>query len=711
MPTEYLLEVRSGEMPPAAIRSALRQLGTRLFESLVGYGLTPVEMVTGATPRRLVVCLIGLPEREADRRERQLGPPIDEAFADDGGPTEALNGFAERVGLPVAELETVKTEKGDYLAADLQVSGRSTAEVLARIVPSILGELSWGKSMISGRPRIPSPPRSNAKLRFRARSAEASSETAWVRPLEGLLSIYDGEILSFELAGLVAGDTTAGHPIASPDSFTVKDFASYRRRLAELDIEIDPAERRRQLIELLGKRAAQDGAEPEEDAMLIEHLAWACERPGVVQSSFDAEHLTLPDEVIRAAVRLQGGLALRIGEELQPNFLVAMDRTDDPRGHVAAGHRRALNGRLVDCRFHDQADRRRPLAARRRSLEQLSFHDRLGSYADKTRRLEALVEVLCHELDWSDLLTPAQQAVQLLKTDLTTEMVHEHGGLRGIMGGIYARDEGYIEQVWQAIYDQYLPHGASSPIPRGPTGCIVALADRLDTLTGIIGLNGQPSSRRDPWQLRRLGQGLLRIVVEADLELDLDLIAARAVLSYGDKLNRGATEILADLRGFFADRLRHLLGGLGFAHDEIEAAMAVGTQSLPDLLARTRALKAGREAGNFRSLILSARRIYNIVKDWAESELKPELLVEEAEKDLYAVFVTVRDAVAAAVQDRRYEDGLRQMEALAVPLDRFFNEVLVVAEDEGLRDNRIALLQSIRRVFWRIGRFKAMTVD
>lgn len=710
MPTEYLLEVRSGDMPPKATQSALRQLGTRIFESLVGCGLTPAEMITGATPRRLVIALVDLPEREADRRVQELGPPLSEAYAEDGSSTEALDGFAERVGVPVDELITVKTEKGEYLAAELEVKGRATAEVLQQIVPSVLEELSWGKSMISGRKRIPSPPRSNAGLSFAARSDSGSTAT-WIRPLEGVLSLCDGEVLPFELAGVEAGNTTVGYLIASPESFVVEDFASYRRRLAELGIEIDFAERRRHLVERLREEAAELDAELEEDEALIDHLAWTCERPGVVRSSFDAEHLTLPDEVIRAAVRLQGALALRIGDELQPNFLIAMDRPDDPRGHVAAGHRRALNGRLVDGRFYDQADRRRPLAARRDSLEQLSFHDRLGSYADKARRLAALVELLCQELGWDDLQTPAQQAAELLKTDLTTEMVHEHAGLSGVIGGIYARDEGYIEQVWQAIYDQYLPHGAGSPIPRGRVGRVVALADRFDTLAGIIGLDGPPSSRRDPWQLRRLGRGLLRIVVEAELDLDLDLVAARAVLSYGELLGRGATEILDDLRSFFADRLRHLLGGLGFAHDEIEAAMAIGIQSLPDLLARARALQAMRDADQFRSLVLSSRRIYNIVKDWAEFELKPEMLVEEAEKDLYTTFVAVRDEVASAVRERGYEDALKSMEALVAPLDRFFNEVLVIAEDEGLRDNRIALLQSIRRIFWRIGRFKAMVID
>ncbi|MCP4655912.1 MAG: glycine--tRNA ligase subunit beta, partial [bacterium] len=447
-----------------------------------------------------------------------------------------------------------------------------------------------------------------------------------------------------------------------------------------------------------------------------------CEIPGVVAGAFDPEYLALPGEVTLATLQQQQSAFVlsSVSEEgrgeLLPYFVTVMDRPDDPQGVVRAGQERAAAGRLNDALFHYEADRRLPLAERSRRLDQLSFHSRLGSFAHKARRVRALVELIAGELGWHDDLDPACEAAVLLKTDLTTAMVRDFGSLRGIMGGIYAREEGYVEAVWQAIYDQYKPASLDESIPRGRSGQLVAVADRLDALVGFFGIGQAPTGSKDPLAMRRRALGLLRILIEAEMPLDLDLIAARAVLLYndgreGEGLERGAEEILQALQGFLADRLRNLLGQRGFAHDEIEAAMAVGANNLPDLAARLRALRTMREASEFRSLVLAAKRIFNIVKESPEFELHPELLVEEAEKDLYANLVEVRRTVDEAADRRRYEDCLLHMEALVPSLDRFFAKVLVMDEDETLRHNRMALLQATRRVFWRMARLKEMAID
>ncbi|MEZ5333368.1 MAG: glycine--tRNA ligase subunit beta [Thermoanaerobaculia bacterium] len=406
----------------------------------------------------------------------------------------------------------------------------------------------------------------------------------------------------------------------------------------------------------------------------------------------------------------QSAFTVEADGELLPGFLTVMDRADDPDGSVRAGNEWVVEARLADARFFWSEDVKQPLAERLERLEHLTFHAELGSFAAKGERVRQLTAVLADVLDWGDQKEAAEEAATLLKADLTTEMVKEFTSLQGTVGGIYARDEGYPAEVWQAIYDQYLPVSAEDRIPRGSVGLLTGLADRLDTLVGIFGLGLVPSGSRDPFGLRRAAQGLVRIVLEADLPLDLDLAGAKAVLLYGDRLERSGDDVLSDLRPFLHDRARHLLGREGFAYDEIEAALAVGAP-LPDVRARVRALHAVREEPAFLEVVLAAKRIANIVKDAPEHELDEKLLREDAEKSLWTESRTLREEVVAAEAEGEYERALRAIAGFAQYLERFFTDVLVMDEDRALRHNRIALLQGIQRTLSRIARLTEMVVD
>jgi glycyl-tRNA synthetase beta chain len=692
MADEYLLEVRSHDMPPDFQRRTIRLLATRIFDELKACGLDPRQVTTGATPRRLTVSLRELPDREPDREERDLGPPVQEAFGEDGEPTEALAGFCDRVGVGAAELERVETERGEYVAVLRQVEGRTLAGALAEIVPRVLGEARWGARAGVG-------------------------DRHWVRPLRGFVSLLDGEVVGFELAGLTAGRHTAGHPILSPAAFAVADGDDYRRKLADLGIVTSPAGRRDRLLRTLRAQADELGGELVEDPGLLDRVGLLCEIPGVVSGAFRAGFLELPEEVLLATLdRHDSAFAVRRRAargrgELMPVFLTVMDRPDDPRGLVQSGQERAVAGRLSDVRFFYEHDRGVPLAERSRGLDQLAFHPRLGSYAAKTERLRALVELIAGELGWAEDRDTALEAVGLLKADLTTDMVRELPELRGTIGGIYAREEGYVEAVWQAVYDHYRPASRDGPIPRHRVGRMVAVADRLDTLVGFLGIGPVPSASKDPYALRRLAQGLLQILIEAQIELDLDLVAARAVLLHGEVLELPAAEVLERLQSLLGERVAHYLGQRGHADDEIDAAMAVGKKNLPQLAARVAALGEVRRSPELGSLVLAARRIANIVRESPEYDLDEELLVEAAEIELVTRLREVRGCVEAAVEERRYEDGLRAMTELVPALDRFFADVLVMDEDQGRRANRIALLQSCRRLFWRIARLNAIVVE
>lgn len=690
---EYLLEVRSEEIPARMLEPGVRELATRVFEELMARGLGPREVETGYTPRRLLLVLAGLPEREPDREEQVMGPPVRAAYTPDGAPTPALAGFAKRCGVEPEQLSRVTTDKGEYLAAVKKIEGRATADVLAEIVPRVLASISWAKTMRWG-----------------------SGDGPWVRPVHGVVSLLDGQVVPFRLFGIAAGDETQGHPNLSPEPFRVTDAGQYRRELAARRIEVSPRERQRILLDTMRSRSQELGGRLVDDPALLDKLAAICEIPGVMEGKFDDGFLELPAEVLATSLRdHQSAFTVEAAAngsgKLLPYFLTVMDRPDDPKGRARSGNEWVVAARLADARFFYGEDRKTGLAHRAEQLHRLAFHERLGSYAAKSERLAALAGAICDQLGWAEERDRAVEAARLLKVDLATEMVKEFTSLQGIMGGIYAREEGHPEEIWQAVYDQYLPASTEDPIPRGRAGRVAGLADRMDTLAGIFGLGLIPTGSKDPFGLRRAAQGVVRIALEGGLALDLEKVAEEAARLYGDRLTRNAAQILEDLRPFLADRIRYLLGMQGYAYDEIEAALAVGFRNLPDLLARVDALHRVRESADFLSVVLAAKRIANITKDASEQPLDESLLAEPAEKDLHAAFQGLRHEVEEAAAAGDYERCLRRIAGLAPVLDRFFVDVLVMAEDPRVRQNRIALLQAIGRTANRTARLSEVVVD
>lgn len=691
---EYLLEVRSEEIPARMLEPGLRELSTRVFEELMSRGMGPREVETGYTPRRLVMVLSGLPEREPDREEQVMGPPVRAAFGADGAPTQAALGFAKRCGVEPDQLERVTTDKGEYLAATKRTEGRPTADVLAAIVPRVLAGISWAKTM---------------------RWGTGVGLGPWVRPIHGIVSLLDGTVVPFELFGIRAGDETVGHPTLSPEPFRVTGRADHEKQLEERGIFVSPRERRRRLDETMRERAGALGGRLAEDAALLDKLVAICEIPGVMEGGFDEAFLELPGEVLATSLRdHQSAFTVETADgdgKLLPYFLTVMDRPDDPKGRTRSGNEWVVAARLADARFFYGEDRKLGLQHRADQLDRLNFHEKLGSYAAKTERLVALSESICQRLGWEDEAPLAAAAARFLKADLATEMVKEFTSLQGIMGGIYAREEGSPEPVWEAIYDQYLPASTEDRIPRGHVGKAVGLADRIDTLVGIFGLGLIPTGSKDPFGLRRAAQGAVRIALEGGLPLDLEAVAQEAVELYGDRLTKKPEEILATLRPFLHDRVRYVLGLAGYAYDEIEAALAVGGGNLPDLKARVDAVHRIREQAGFLSVVLAAKRIANITKDAAENDLDESALVEPAEKNLAAAFQGLRAEVEEAASGGDYERCLRRINDLAPVLDRFFVEVLVMAEDPKVRQNRIALLQAIQRSVLRTARLTELVVD
>ncbi|HSM13953.1 MAG TPA: glycine--tRNA ligase subunit beta [Thermoanaerobaculia bacterium] len=713
---ELLLEVRLEEVPARMLPGAARELATRVFEELVARGLAPGEVEAGFTPRRLWLILGKLPLKERDRSESLVGPPLQAAFAADGSKRPAFEGFLGKAGVAESELLLAEArkgalirvvrrlaerpvdlaeEKGLYLAAERTVTGRPTSDVLADLLPTLLRSLSWAKTMRWG-----------------------TSTGPWVRPVHGVVALLDGEVVDFELFGIRSGRETSGHPTLSPERFEVVAAADWKAKLAERGIVPLPEERKRILRAGMAERAAAVEGRLVDDDELLDKLAAICEIPGVLEGSLDEAFLELPREVLVASLRdHQSALTVEKGDGLAPVFLTVMDRPDDPAGRVRAGNEWVVAARLADARFFFEKDRERPLEASIGALEGLGFHQKLGSYAEKRRRLLALGAALSERLRASsDESAALERALSLLKVDLTTEMVREFTSLQGVVGGIYARADGLAESVWQAIYDQYLPAGAEDSLPRGLVGRLAALADRLDTLVGFFGLGLVPTGSRDPFGLRRAALGVVRIVLEGDLEIDLEAAAKDAHGGYAASLANDPDETWSRLAPFLEDRARYLLGLRGYAHDEIEAGLGAtggALRSLALLDSRVAALHGVRDRAGFLSVALSSKRLVNILKDVRGPlpEPDPKVLSSDAEAALLAASAELEGEIEAGLAAVDFARALAAVERFAEPLDRFFVEVLVMDPDETVRVHRLALLDRIRRSIASIADLSAVVVD
>ena len=697
---ELLLEVRVEEIPARMLPGATQELATRLFEELMARAVPPAEIESGFTPRRIWLVMTGLPEKEGDRSALEVGPPVQAAFDASGKPTAAAIGFAKKFGVEPSALvrrdfsgEKGSTVKGERVVLERLVAGQPVSEILVEQIPALLKALTWAKTMRWG-----------------------AGVGPWVRPLHGIVALLDGEVLPFELFGIESGRATCGHPTLSPDAFEVTGVADWRAKLEARGIEPKPEARLAALRAGMERRAAEAGGTLVDDPELLGKLAAICEIPGVMEGRLAPQLLELPREVLATSLRdHQSALTVEKGEELLPVFLTVMDRPDDPAGRVRAGNEWVVAARLADAQFFWGRDRKTPLKERTAALEGLAFHPKLGSYSEKQKRLVGLCEAIGGWVRLTkDQRRELELAASLAKADLVTDMVREFTSLQGIMGGIYAREEGQPEGVWKAIYDQYLPAATDDPLPRELAGRVLALADRIDTLVGFFALGQTPTGSKDPFGLRRAAQGAVRLLLDPALRVDLRRLVLEAHAGFARPLPNDGEKTWSLLRPFLEDRLRYLFELEGFAYDEIEAALRREQESLEDLHAlrsRIAALHEARRANDFLAVVLAAKRIANIVKGQPESGLRNDLLDLPAEKALNEAFYRCGDSISRAVEDDDFARGFDAVAQLAPSLEAFFNEVLVMDSDPDKRANRVALLRSIGQSIGRLADLSQLVVD
>jgi glycyl-tRNA synthetase beta chain len=699
---ELLFEIGCEEIPAGMLARAEEELKVNLEKLLATENLVDGVIVeTFSGPRRLTARAAGFPVKQADVINEVTGPPKAVGYDQLGEPTRAAVSFAEKQRIRLVDIFIVQTPKGEYLAAKQTKRGRTSEQILSEILPRAIHDLSWPRTM----------------------TWTGLDGARFIRPIRWIVGMLEGKALKFTFGGISAGDVTRGHRFLGASEIRVRDFADYEKRLRSNGVILRPSERRERIERELSVRTKKGAYRVHEDPALLNQVAYLNEYPTVIEGAFDAKFLALPDEILITVMRgHQKYFAVeKRNGELAPQFLAVINLGNDSKGLVRAGHERVLRARFADAQFFWTADQKCRLADYLPKLAKVTYESRLGSYADKVERVRSIARWLMEQ--WFNLGIPqahvadADRAAELAKCDLATEMVREFPELQGIVGGLYARAQGEPDDVADAVYDHYRPVGLDDPIPRNLIGCGVALADKLDSIVGCFAVGIIPTGSSDAYALRRAALGIVKVILDKKLHVSLRLAigsASKALLVHAP--NRGIspaqeTQVLE----FILDRAKFVFRERGgFSYDEVNAVFRAGADDLVDAQKRLIALRAIRKSKNFEPLAVSFKRIRNILE---KAKLKggvtvnPELFQSDAERELFSVGREAAGKVQADKRAGRYEQALDRIAGLRKSVDRFFEEVMVMDEDEAVRNNRLALLSEQLREFTTIADFSEIGVD
>jgi len=694
---ELFLEIFCEEIPARMQAKAESDLKDALLKGLKEAGLGVETTTSMSGPRRLAVSCTGVPAGSEDVVEERKGPKV-------GAPEQAVQGFLRGAGLSSIDEAEIKSDpkKGEFYVAKRTIPGRATPDIVAELVPAIMQNFHWPKSMRTGR-----------------------GEMRWVRPLQRIVCLFDGAVVPFEVDGLASGDETEGHRVHGRGPYKISGLEDYVRQLEADGHVLLTRDARRAKIETEAKAICEGaGLELVEDKGLLEEVVGLAEWPVVILGDMDPAFLELPPEVIQLSMRThQKYFAVRDPKtgELAPNFVVVanIDAVDGGKA-IAAGNRKVLSARLEDGRFFWENDKKAGLEAMAPKLAKIDFKKELGTIADKVERVAALASELAPKVGADADL--AERAARLAKADLTSEMVYEFPELQGVMGRYYALEAGEDARIADAIRDHYKPQGPSDAVPSEPVSIAVALADKLDTLVGFWAIDEKPTGSKDPFALRRAALGVVRIVLENEVRLQLE----KQILKADHQLAKMPSGLAGprpfeangygyDLLTFFADRLKQYLRDQGQRHDLIDAVFALGEDDLVLIVKRVEALAAFLDSEDGANLLAGYKRAANILRaeekkdkrafDGAVDDSKLEAKAETA---LFNAISASADAAKTALEQEDFAAAMSALASLRAPVDAFFDgpdSVMVNADDAAVRENRLNLLNTMRAAMGTVADF------
>jgi len=708
---DFLIEIGCEEIPARMIDAASLELRERLNALLQRERLSPRGEVRWLdTPRRLGVIAPGIPSAQPDLTEQVTGPSAQIAFKD-GQPTPAAHAFAKKVGVDVSKLEKVSTPKGEYLGAIVTRKGRTAAEILAEMLPKEVASLYWPKNMY-----------------WRKRGE------VFVRPVRWLVAMLDEQVIPLELFGITAGKTSRGHRIIGEESVAISGPGGYVEAMRGARV-LGAAEREQVIRKALDAATRTiPGARWREDKPLMATVVNLTEFPSVILGSFDAEFLALPEEVLVTVMRdHQKYFAIEDASgKLLPHFLAVLNTSGDSDGLIRHGNERVLRARFNDARFFWQTDQKQNLRERVELLKNVTFQKDLGSYYDKTLRVQRLASWLAETIKQNGMAVRpgvVHKAALLAKTDLTTELVKEFTELQGIVGALYAEVQVLDEdlrpdvqaEVAKAIYDHYKPESMEDDVPRTVEGAVLSIADKADSIAGMFALGLVPSGSKDPFALRRQANGIVKTIAEHKLPFRLSDTMADARSHYrGSAAEKkfSNADYAGAMHGFFRERLEfYLKEARGYAYDVVSAVLAADSEDVVDAAARAEAVSKVRGSADFESISIAFKRMKNILRQAAENNrrtaegLNAAALSEESEKELAALIPQAASAVENLRSTRNYEQALLEVAELRPAIDKFFDKVMVMVDDEELRANRLALLQTLVKEFTTIADFSEIVTE
>jgi glycyl-tRNA synthetase beta chain len=696
---DFLVEIGTEELPPKSLRALAESFRDGVNSGLNATGLAHGLAAAYATPRRLAVFVRRLADTQGEQKLERRGPPISAAFDTNGQPTRAALAFAESCGVAVGALTRVTEAKGEFLFCSVTRPGAPAAELLPGIVQRALDGLPIARRMRWG-----------------------AGEVQFVRPVHWLVMLHGNDIVDCELLGLKAGRTTRGHRFHAPKPIVLRAPGVYVAALEKRGfVLVDFAARRERIRAGVVAAAQAAGGEALIDPGVLDEVTALCEWPVPIAGTFDARFLDLPPEVLVATLQDHQRYfpARSASGALLPLFIAVANLESRDPAQVRAGNERVVRPRLADAAFFYAADRKQTLASRHEALKAVTFQARLGSLSDKTARITALAAQIAG-LAGKDV-PAAQRAAELAKCDLLTAMVGEFPELQGVMGRYYATHDGEPAEVAAAIAEQYLPRFAGDGLPATGAGVALAVADRLDTIVGIFAIGQKPTGAKDPFGLRRAALGLLRILIEKRVGMDLrELIIAALDSVRADvlRLEKGtlpfsntekgsvpfSDSVVDEVYGFMMERLRawYLEATAGITTEMFDAVLDLRPVSPLDFDDRLRALVAFLALPEAASLTAANKRIGNILKKSGEQaglRVDPSLLTDPAERQLAAALDSLREEIEGTIAGRRYGDAMRRLATLRPVVDTFFDRVMVMADDPAVRANRLALLAALQRLF------------
>ncbi len=680
---DFLVELGTEELPPKALARLSKAFTAGIEEGLEKAGLSHGEIQSYGAPRRLAVWVKALAEAQADKKIERRGPAVKAAFDGDGLPTKALQGFARSCGVAVDVLETLDTDKGSWLVFRGEEKGQPAQALLADIVQHALDKLPIPK-----------------RMRWGGLTAE------FVRPVHWLVLLFGDEVIDAEILAVKAGRETRGHRFHHPDKLYLSEPAAYAPLLeTEGRVVAHFGDRREAVRAQVEEAAVKLGGRAVIDEALLDEVAGMVEWPVAVAGSFEARFLDVPAEALISAMKgHQKYFHVVDGEgKLMPNFITVSNIDSKNVAAVRAGNERVIRPRLADAEFFWNQDCKRTLADRRQDLKTVVFQKELGTVFDKSERIAELAGLITEQL--GGVRSDGVRAGQLAKCDLMSEMVGEFPELQGIMGRYYARNDGESEAVAEAMDAQYMPRFAGDELPRGVVGQAVAIADKLDTLVGIFGIGQRPTGSKDPFALRRAALGVLRGIIEQKLGLDLAQLIAEGVNRYRVGGREFDADVVSQVFDFMMERLRVYYQDAGISVDVFDAVQAVAPTRPFDFDQRMRAVSAFRELAESEALAAANKRASNILRQALDGGVQipdkvDSALLEAAEEQLLAERIAVVDeAVKPALAAFDYSRALQEMATLRASVDAFFDQVMVMVEDEAVRRNRLALLSGLRKLF------------